>query len=248
MTDRQSNPVALITGAARRIGAEMAQHFHSNGYDLVLHYNASAEDAEALANALNAQRPGSAVTMQASLGNLPQIQQMAVNAVAWKGRIDVLINNASSFYPTPLESASIDDWNNLMDSNLKGPYFLCQTLAGALRQQRGCIINFADIHARQPLRNHSIYCMAKAGNLMLTKSLAKELGPEVRVNGIAPGAILWPEQEPLDNASQDKILTKIPLARTGTPEEIAALALFLAQGAGYITGHIINMDGGRSLN
>ena len=179
---------------------------------------------------------------------------MANAVYQWQERLDVLVNNASCFYPTPLPDASETDWDNLIGSNLKGPYFLSQALADQLRSSRACIINIADIHGRQPLKNHSIYCIAKAGNLMLTKSLAGELAPDVRVNGIAPGAILWPETNNgtddnlPDKQSRQKIIDKIPLARTGSPEDIARMALFLAQSAKYITGHIINVDGGRSLS
>ncbi|MCB1663962.1 MAG: pteridine reductase [Pseudomonadales bacterium] len=240
--------VVLITGAARRIGAEMARQFHHAGFNVALHFNASEQAVRAIAQELNTKRENSAKAFQAELGNIAQLQQMAQRVIAWHSQLDVLINNASSFYPTPLDSATEDDWHNLMDSNLKGPYFLCQATAEALQVSHGAIINIADIHARQPLKQHSIYCIAKAGNLMLTKALAQELAPDIRVNGIAPGAILWPEQAPLDEPTKQKIISRVPAGRTGSPEEIARLALFLAQDASYITGHIINMDGGRNLN
>ena len=254
--------VALITGAARRIGAEIARRFHQAGYNVVLHYNQSASEAEALAHELNSTRADSAITMQAELGNIKQLQNMATQVVDWKDRVDVLINNASSFYPTPLESASENDWGNLINSNLKGPYFLTQALIKTLKSNNGCIINIADIYARQPLKNYSIYSIAKAGNIMLTKSLAKELAPEVRVNGIAPGAILWPEKEGPEIKSpetknpekespdfpQQSIIDSIPLGRIGSPADIANTALFLANDASYMTGHTINVDGGRNMN
>lgn len=238
-------PVVLITGAARRIGAELARTFHTEGYSIALHYNQSADEAHALADQLNQQRANSAAIFQAELADVAAIQKMAEKVQQWQGRLDVLINNASSFYPTPLANATEADWNNLIDSNLKGPYFLCQALAETLNNNNGCIINIADMHARQPLKNYSIYCIAKAGNLMLTKSLARELAPKVRVNGISPGTILWPENDNvLDGETQQKVLSRIALARTGSPEDIAAVALFLAREANYITGQTIAVDGG----
>ncbi len=239
-------PVALITGAARRIGAELARTFHARGYDIALHCNRSKADAAALCEKLNAKRPGSSTVLSADLADTSSIGQLAADLNQWRNRLDVLINNASSFYPTPLTAATEADWDNLIGSNLKGPFFLCQALAPSLSKTRGCIINITDIHARQPLKNHSIYCIAKAGNLMLTKALAKDLAPEVRVNGIAPGAILWPEHMELEDSGRQQIVDKIPLGRTGSPEDIAATALFLVQKGSYLTGVVIAVDGGRS--
>ncbi len=241
-----TTPVALITGAARRIGAELARRFHAEGYDVALHCNRSVTEATNLRDQLNAERPDSATVLTAELADITAIEQLTLEFCRWRQRLDVLINNASSFYPTPFGNASEADWDNLIGSNQKGPFFLCQALHSQLESSGGCIINIADIHARQPLKDHSIYCIAKAGNLMLTKSLAKDLAPAVRVNGIAPGAILWPEQQQLNDADQRQMLEKIPLSRLGSPADIAATALFLAQKGHYITGEVIAVDGGRS--
>lgn len=247
-TTSDSAPVALITGGARRIGAAIAENLHQAGFNIILHYRHSAADAETLANKLNQQRPASAITLAADLNHLHEIQQLAHRTLAAWQRLDVLINNASSFFSTPLDKATEDQWNDLMNSNLKAPFFLAQAFAGTLRSHAGCIINIADIHADRPLRQHPIYCAAKAGNVMLTKSLARELAPQVRVNGIAPGAILWPEQEGATTTSaQQDILQKIPLERSGDPLDIARTVNFLVLDAPYITGQIITVDGGRSL-
>lgn len=246
MSDR---PVALITGAARRIGASIAHTLHSQGYNLVLHYHHSDLDAAALRDQLNQQRPNSTAIQPADLTDVIQVRQLAQNALSHWQRIDLLVNNASSFYPTPLQDADEAQWDDLIGSNLKGPYFLCQALAQALKARRGAIINIADIYGERPLAGHSIYCIAKAGNRMLTKSLAKELAPEVRVNGIAPGAILWPENRTaLTETQQNAILNQTPLHRTGAPEDIAQAVLFLAHNASYITGQTISIDGGRRLS
>ena len=248
-SNSSSRPVALITGGARRIGAAIAETLHNAGYSIVLHYRHSAVDARLLADKLNQQHPNSAIALAADLNHLTEIQQLAHNVLQQWQRLDVLVNNASSFFPTPLADASESQWNDLMNSNLKAPFFLAQAFASELQQREGCIINIADIHADRPLKQHPIYCAAKAGNVMLTKSLARELAPRVRVNGIAPGAILWPEQENApDESKQLDILQKIPLARSGSPEDIARTVKFLVQDAPYITGQIITVDGGRSLS
>ena len=240
-------PVALITGAARRIGAHTARTLHQAGYQLALHYRNSAANAEQLAAELNQLRPDSAAVFSADLSDITSIKQLATQTAQQWGKLDLLVNNASSFYPTPLQNCDQQQWNELMDSNLKGPFFLCQALATELTKQRGVIINIADIHGDQPLKEHPIYCIAKAGNRMMTKTLAKELAPAVRVNGIAPGAILWPENSAeLDNNQKQKILDKIPLNRPGNPDDIAQTVLFLARDAVYMTGQVIAVDGGRS--
>lgn len=247
-TSSDSRPVALITGGARRIGAAIAENLHQAGFNIALHYRHSAKDAQAVVDKLNQQRPNSALAFAADLNHLQEIQHLAQTLLQQWQRLDVLINNASSFFPTPIADASEAQWNDLMNSNLKAPFFLAQAFAAELQQRKGCIINIADIHADRPLKQHPIYCAAKAGNVMLTKSLARELAPQVRVNGIAPGAILWPEQDNgLDDSTQLEILQKIPLARSGSPEDIARAVRFLVQDAPYITGQIITVDGGRSL-
>ena len=238
-------PVALVTGSAKRLGRQIISQLHQAGYRVIIHYNQSATDANNLATSLNQQRPDSALTIQANLLDEQAVQRLANKALASFNRLDVLINNASSFYATPLHSATLDNWDDLFGSNVKAPYFLCKALAPALAANKGCIINMVDIHAQQPLQDHSIYCMAKAALLMMTKSLARELAPTIRVNGIAPGAILWPSQQ-LAEADKAAILQQIPLQRTGSPEDIANTVLFLLQSP-YISGQIIAVDGGRSL-
>lgn len=243
------NPVVLITGAARRIGACIARNLHQSQFRIIIHYQHSAAEAEALSEELNNQRADSACTIRADLCDIPAVQALASSSIERWGRLDALINNASSFYPTPLATASPAQWRELFGTTLQGPFFLCQALSKELITRRGSIVNIADIHARQPLREHSIYCMAKAGNLMLTKTLAKELAPEVNVNGIAPGVILWPEHNDSPSAEKDQqnILEKIPLNRMGTPDDIARLAHFLVTSPGYLTGQTIAVDGGKHL-
>lgn len=238
------NPVALVTGSAKRIGAAIARGLHAAGYNLALHYRDSQSAAESLAAELNHQRVNSAICIQANFDQIDSIKILAEKTIHQWQRVDLLVNNASMFYPTPLAEATIQDWNSLFNSNLQAPYFLIQELADALKKSQGSIINIADIYADKPLRNHSLYCIAKAGNVMMTKSLSLELAPDVRVNGIAPGAILWPET-PTGDAQ--KILEKIPMRKLGSPEEIVNLVLFLANKTNYITGQIICVDGGRSL-
>ena len=238
-------PVALVTGSAKRLGRQIVLTLHQAGYRVIIHYNQSETDANSLAAKLNQQRPNSAEVLQANLLDNQDITQLAGQAQACFNRLNVLVNNASSFYPTPLDTATVEHWDDLFGSNVKAPYFLSKALAPALAAQNGCIINMVDIHAQQPLQDHSIYCMAKAALLMMTKSLARELAPTIRVNGIAPGAILWPSQQ-LAEADKAAILQQIPLQRTGTPEDIANTVLFLLQSP-YISGQIIAVDGGRSL-
>ncbi len=243
------HPTALITGSAKRIGAEIVRQLHAAQWNLVIHYHHSQAEAQALAAELNDLRPNSAISVQADLNQPHQRTTLAQRACEqWQG-IHLLVNNASSFYPTPLADASEADWDNLIGSNLKAPYFLAQALAPFLVETQGCIINIADIYADKPLRQHSIYSIAKAGNVMLTKSLAVELAPQVRVNGIAPGAILWPEQsDKLSDEDKDKMLCKIPLQQRGQAQDIARAILFLVNNAPYVTGHILTVDGGRSLS
>ncbi|KKO46037.1 pteridine reductase [Arsukibacterium ikkense] len=239
------SPVALVTGSAKRLGRQIICTLHQAGYRVIIHYHQSHKEANSLAGSLNQQRPNSAATLPANLLDSQALAQLASNALACFQRLDVLVNNASSFYPTPLAGATLDNWDDLFGSNVKAPYFLAQALAPALSENNGCIINMVDIHAQQPLADHSIYCMAKAALLMMTKSLARELAPTIRVNGIAPGAILWPSQQ-LAETDKAAILQQIPLQRTGTPEDIANTVLFLLHSP-YISGQIIAVDGGRSL-
>ncbi|MBE8718540.1 pteridine reductase [Cellvibrio polysaccharolyticus] len=249
ITTHNANPVVLITGAGRRIGATLAGELHSDGFNLVLHYRRSRSETEALAQTLNQRRPDSAIALPADLNNTDALTELARLASSHWGRLDVLINNASAFYPTPLGNVTSDTWDDLIGSNLKAPFFLAQALLLALKQQQGCIINIADIYAEKPLKEHTVYCIAKAGNVMLTKSLAQELAPDIRVNGIAPGAIFWPENVQQDNTDYiNHLLHKIPLQRRGQAADIARTVRFLISDAPYITGQIIAVDGGRNLH
>ena len=241
-----SGPVALITGAAKRIGAAMACKLHSEGYRIIIHYGHSKDDAFALTEKLNSQRANSATCLQANLCNSDEVKALGKKALDVWGQLDVLVNNASSFYPTPVGDISEDDWDSLVGSNVKGPLFLSQALAPALKASKGCVINMVDMHIDRPLPSHSVYLIAKSGLASLTQSLAIDLAPNVRVNGIAPGAILWPERE-MDDAEKDKLLSSIPLGELGTPEDIANTLSFLVS-APYITGQIIYVDGGRGLH
>ncbi len=245
MTDQ---PVALITGAARRIGAEIARTLHRANYRLVLHYNQNQAAAQSLAAELNQSRPDSAMTVAANLCDMQQLKSLANQAISTWQRLDALINNASTFYPTQVGEITEQHWDDLLGTNLKAPLFLSQACAEALKSTGGCIINIADIHGERPLKDYPTYCIAKAGNIMLTKSLAKELGPAVRVNGIAPGTILWPENAAeLGDQVQEKIVGKVALKRIGQPTDIANTIRFLLQQAPYISGQIIAVDGGRNL-
>lgn len=238
--------VLLITGGARRVGAATARLLHAAGADVLVHYRSSSAAAVALADELNRARPGSAAIHEADLLR-PEAPDDLVGSVLRRfGRLDLLINNASSFYPTPVGTITAAQWDDLLGSNLKAPLFLSQAAAPALRAARGLIINMVDIHGLRPLKSHPVYSAAKAGLAMLTRSLARELGPEIRVNGIAPGPVLWPEGD-LNEDLKREIVAKTALKRHGTPEDIARTALFLARDAPFITGQIIAVDGGRSI-
>lgn len=245
-SDSLAGRAVLITGAARRLGAALARGFHAAGAHVALHYHRSASDAGRLRDEFNTSRKNSAIAMSADLLDTAQLPNLIEQTLAAFGRLDVLINNASTFYPTPVGSIGLEDWDDLMGTNLKAPLFLSQSAAPALRDAQGLIINMIDIHAQRPLRDHPVYCSAKAGLAMLTKSLARELGPEIRVNGIAPGPILWPESG-LDQQLQEEIVAKTLLKRRGAPEDIVRTALFFAVDAPYVTGQILAVDGGRSV-
>lgn len=238
--------VALITGAAHRIGAAIARTLHSAGVDLALHYRSSTAAAQALKAELEIARPDSVRLLQADLHECSAFPALMDAVCGFRGRLDILVNNASSFYPTPLAEATEAQWDDLIGSNLKGPFFLARAAAPLLREVQGCVVNLVDIHAERPLKDHPIYSIAKAGNAMMVKALARELGPEVRVNGIAPGAILWPEQGIAEHAKRE-ILARTALQRPGSPQDIARTLLFLVADADYITGQIIAVDGGRAL-
>lgn len=246
-----SNTTALVTGAAARIGAAIARGLHARGCNVVVHYNANAESATALADELNAEREGSAVTVAADISQTDGVESLAEQAGAalepWGGSLDVLVNNASRFYPTAVGETRLYEWEDLFNSNVRGPYFLVQALVGPLRAAGGCIVNILDIHAERPMRGHAVYSVSKAALRMMTLSLAAELAPQIRVNGVAPGAILWPERDVPDEARAN-VLSRIVLERLGDPADIASAVAYLALDAPYITGEIINVDGGRSLN
>ncbi len=246
----QNEKVVLITGAAKRVGAVIARTLHAQGMRVAIHYNTSADDAQALCEELNRLRPNSAIKIQGDLNDSDSLSELIAAPLELWGQLDVLINNASSFYPTPMGSITQKHWLDLMGTNLQAPLFLSQAAAPHLSKQRGCIINMVDIHASQPLKSYSVYCVAKAGLVMLTKVLAKELSPAVRVNAIAPGPVLWPdeEQNELDHAMQEKIIARSLLKRPGTPADVAKVVTFLIQDADFITGQILAVDGGRSLN
>lgn len=240
------NKVAFITGAAKRIGKHTAQTLHHQGFDIVIHCNNSAIEAHQFADELNNIRDNSAFVVKAQLNDIEQVKQLAQDALNAFGRIDVLVNNASSFYPTPVEDVTEQVWNDLFGSNLKAPFFLIQSLKEELSKNNGVIVNMVDIHAERPLDGYSVYCVAKAGLVMLTKSLSRELAPNIRVNGVAPGAILWHENDLSDDDKQ-QVMNEIALNRLGSPTNIAEAILYLVQ-ADYVTGHILTVDGGRSVN
>ncbi|MCC5862984.1 MAG: pteridine reductase [Gammaproteobacteria bacterium] len=238
---------ALITGAAKRIGAVVADTLHAAGANIAIHYRGSAAEAEKLQAKLEARRADSTLLLQADILDTAALPGMVEQLIKHAGRLDVLINNASSFYPTPLGTVTEAQWDDLMGSNLKAPLFLSQAALPHLKAARGSIVNMVDIHAQRPLRDHTVYGPAKAGLVMLTLTLAKDLGPDVRVNGVAPGAILWPDDGMSDKLKAG-ILRRVPLKRVGEPSDIARTILFLTRDAPYITGQVIAVDGGRSLN
>jgi len=242
-----TDKVGLITGSGKRIGAAIARQLHANGMKIVLHYNHSRAEAQTLQAELNAQRPESVILLSGNLRDLTQLDKMVQQVIEHYERLDVLINNASSFYPTPISKVAESDWEELLGTNLKAPFFLCQAAVPHLQKTHGCIINLADIHALRPLKTHSVYSIAKAGLVMLTKTLANELGPEIRVNAIAPGAILWPDND-MNDTTKQQIISKIALKCHGNAQDIAKTVLFLVRDANYITGQIIAVDGGRTLN
>jgi pteridine reductase len=241
-----SGRVALVTGGARRIGAAIATGLHAEGVDVAIHCLHSRDEADRLCDALNSKRAGSAIVLTADLLDTVQLPNLVTQTLGAFGRLDVLVNNASTFYPTPMGSITPAAWDDLIGTNLKAPLFLAQAAADSLRATRGCVINLIDIHAQRPLPQHSVYSTAKAGLLMLTKSLARELSPEVRVNGISPGPILWPEGG-IEAALQEEIISRTLLKRSGSPEDIFRAVLFFTRDAPYVTGQILAVDGGRSV-
>jgi pteridine reductase len=241
---RLEDRVVLITGGARRIGAVIARAFHAEGARVAVHFRRSAAEAGALVAAMNAARPGSAAAFEADLHEDASIAVLPASVIGTFGALDVLVNNASTFYPTPLGSVTAAQFDDLLGSNLRAPLFLSQAAAPELARRRGLILNIADIHGLRPLRRHAVYSAAKAGLVMLTRALARELGPEIRVNAIAPGPVLWPEQA-MDESLKQRIVERTALKRSGTPEDVAQAAIFFATGAPFVTGEVLAVDGGR---
>ncbi|MBW8906589.1 MAG: pteridine reductase [Betaproteobacteria bacterium] len=246
MTESLAGRCALVTGGARRLGAAIARRLHSGGANVLIHYRDSEADATALVGELNAMRAKSAAKVKAEL--LAPIAPRALVSAAKDafGRLDILVNNASSFFPVPMGQIESSHWEELVGSNLRAPLFICQQAAPDLAQHEGCIVNIVDIHAERPLKGYPVYSIAKAGLAAMTRALAVELGPRVRVNGVAPGAIAWPEDGQFDPVERERIVATTPLARVGGPDDIAQAVHFLAI-APYVTGQIIAVDGGRSI-
>lgn len=239
--------VALVTGAAHRIGACIAQALHARGCNVILHYCQSRDAVLELQAGLNAARADSASIAAADLRDGEAVRQLAETVKRQTPHLDLLVNNASRFFPTVVGETTPQQWLDLMASNLRGPYFLTQALLAELSNARGCVVNLLDVHASRPLRGHAVYCIAKAGMQMMTLALARDLGPDIRVNGVAPGAILWPEQG-YSTAAQERILGNTVLGRTGEPADIASAIVYLGLEAPYVTGQVLAVDGGRSLN
>jgi len=239
-------PVALVTGSARRLGAAIVRRLHAEGFNVTIHCRDSRREADALAGELEQARPGSALVLQADLAEFDRLPGLVAGTVGHFGRLDALVNNASAFFPTPVGETTPADWDTLLASNARAPFFLAQAAAPHLQHSRGAIVNLVDLYAERPLAGHAVYCMAKAALLAMTRSLALELAPRVRVNAVSPGAILWPE-EGGGGTSRHEMLERTPLARTGTPEEIASAVHWLLREATYSTGQVLYLDGGRRL-
>lgn len=247
MKSRTERPVVLITGAARRVGAVIAHTLHAAGYNVALHYRHSAADATALADTLERQRAGSTLLLQGELADTAALPALVESLLAHYGRLDALVNNASAFYPTPVGEATPAQWDELFASNAQAPFFLSQAAVPALREAQGGIVNLLDIYAERPLANHPLYCMAKAALAAMTRSLALDLAPLVRVNGVAPGAVMWPS-DGKPYADQQAMLARTPMQRAGTPEDVAGAVLWLLRDAPFVTGQVVRVDGGRTLS
>jgi len=249
MTGALNGKAVLVTGGARRVGAAICRRLHAAGANLMVHYRGSAPEANALQTELNARRTSSVALGQADLLKLSAISKLVETALEQFGRLDAVINNASSFFATPMGEISERAWDDLIGTNLKAPLFLAQAAAPELRKARGCIINIIDIHAELPLTQHAVYTAAKGGLLALTRALARDLAPDVRVNGIAPGTILWPEDERWgDELARQRIINRTALKRVGEPDDVAKAVEFLLANAPYITGQVLAVDGGRSIS
>ncbi|HSX63453.1 MAG TPA: pteridine reductase [Pseudoxanthomonas sp.] len=241
-----SRPVALITGSAKRVGAAIARSLHANGYDVALHYRHSGAEMQTLIAELEAARAGSTLALQADLAEFDRLAEIVAGTVGRFGRLDALVNNASAYYATPIGTVTPQQWDELFASNARAPFFLAQAAAPHLKASGGAIVNLVDIYAQRPLAGHSVYCMAKAALAMMTQSLARELGPEVRVNAVAPGNVLWSEN-PVKAETLDIVRERTALQRQGSPEDIVSAVRWLLTGNRYITGQIVAIDGGRSV-
>ena len=240
--------VILVTGAARRVGAAVASHLHARGATMAIHYRNSVLEADALADHFNAARSSSAFLVRADLDEMAELSGLIDQVIAKAGRLDALVNNASTFFPTPIGQIDEKAWHRLVGSNFMAPLFLSQAAAPHLRAAKGSIVNITDVHAERPLKGFPLYCAAKGALLTLTRALAVELGPEVRVNAVAPGPILWPEDQLEDLAGRRATIEHTLLKREGSPDDIAGAVGFLVADAGYITGQVINIDGGRTAH
>lgn len=247
MDSPKQHPVALITGGAKRVGAVIARTLHAAGYDLALHCRHSLREADALATELLVRRVDSVLVLQADLADVHALPKLVDATLARFGRLDALVNNASAFHPSPLETATLAQWNELFASNAQAPFFLAQAALPSLRAAHGAIVNLVDIYAERALAQHPIYVMAKAALAAMTRSLALDLGPDVRVNGVAPGAVMWPS-DGKPYSDQEAMLARTPLQRAGSPEDVASAVLWLLRDAPFVTGQIIRVDGGRSVS
>ena len=248
MSESLSGKVALVTGGAKRVGAAIARRLHREGANLMLHYRGSEREAKALREELNAARANSVALVQADLLDVQGLPEIVRNTVNRFERLDALVNNASMFFPTPVGEMTPANWESLIGANLRAPLFLSQAAASHLKKAGGAIVNITDIHADRPLKSYVIYSIAKTGLVGMTRSLARELAPEVRVNGVAPGAIVWPEDGSWDDLTRQRIVSHTLLRRTGEPDDIARAVYYLIAEAPYVTGQIIAVDGGRSIN
>jgi pteridine reductase len=240
--------VVIVTGGAKRVGAAISRRLHAAGASIVVHHHSAKAEAQALQAELNAVRANSSATVQANLLNAAELPELVRTTVTRFGRLDVLVNNASSFHPTPLGDIKVSDWDDLVGTNVRAPLFLAQAAAPHLKKAGGCIVNITDIHAERPLKHYVVYSVAKAALAGLTRSLARDLGPEVRVNGVAPGPILWPDDGSFDEVARQRVISHTLLKRAGEPEDVAAAVYYLVAESPYVTGQIIAVDGGRSIN
>ena len=244
-----NNKVVLITGGAKRVGAAICRELHAHGANLMIHYKTSITEARALQAELNLQRANSVAIIQGDLLNIAVLPSLVSETVKQFGHLDILINNASTYYPTEIGKITEENWHDLMGSNLKAPMFLAQAAAVELRKNYGCIVNITDMHIERPKKGYVVYSVAKAGLVTLTKSLAHELSPEVRVNAVAPGPVQWPENNPqFDEVYRQRVINQTLLKKIGEPQDIAKAVKFLVADAPFITGHVLAVDGGRSLN